>query len=104
MGSYSRTCEIVEAREEPSSANCSKRIYQSASLGLGVHDPEPPVLKLGYRGSIEEDINHLFEAISLKNSSKGGGLSGQASTSSSPLRKNAMKRPITVGTPHSPRF
>ncbi|XP_065855959.1 serine/threonine-protein kinase KIPK2-like [Euphorbia lathyris] len=105
MGSYSRTCEIVEAREELSSANCSKRIYQSNSgLSLGGHDQESSVLKLGYRDSIEEDINQLFEAMSLKNSSKGLGLSGHASTSSSPLRKNAMKRPITVGAPPSPRI
>ncbi|WCJ34348.1 Protein kinase superfamily protein [Euphorbia peplus] len=104
MGSYSRTCEIVEASEEPSSANCSKRIYQSNSrLSLGCHDPQPSV-KVGYRDSIEEDINHLFEAMSLKNSSKGLSHSCQASTSSSPLRKNAMKRPITVGAPPSPRI
>ncbi|EEF28382.1 serine/threonine-protein kinase D6PKL2 [Ricinus communis] len=105
MGSYSRTCEIVEAREEVISANHSKRVYQSHSgLRVGGNDGEPSVLKLGYRDSLEDDINQLFEAISLKNSSKGLGLSNQASTSSSPLRKNAMKRPITVGVPNSPRI
>ncbi|KDP42713.1 hypothetical protein JCGZ_23653 [Jatropha curcas] len=105
MGSHSRICEIVEAREELDSAKNSKRTYQSHSgLSLGGSDRDPPVLKLGYRDSLEDDINQLFEAISLKNSSKGLSFSSQAGPSSSPLRKNAMKRPITVGVPHSPRI
>ncbi|XP_050228333.1 serine/threonine-protein kinase D6PKL1-like [Mercurialis annua] len=107
MGSYSRTCEIVEAREDVNSADHSKRAFQSHSgLRAGGSDREPSVLKLGYRDFLEDDINQLFEAISLKNSSKGLRHSNQASTSSSssPLRKNAMKRPITVGVPQSPRI
>lgn len=105
MGSYSGTCEIVEAREELDSVKHSKGAYRSHSgLRMGGNDQKHPVLKLGYKDSLEGDINQLFEAISLKNSSKGLGYSSQAgsSTSSSPLSKNAMKRPITVGVPHSP--
>lgn len=102
MGSYSRTCEIVEAREELNSAKHSKRTFESHyGINVGDNERESPVLKMGYRNSLEDDINQLFEAISLKNSSKGLILSSQAGPSSSPLRKSAMKRPITV--PHSPR-
>ncbi|KAJ6407595.1 hypothetical protein OIU84_010976 [Salix udensis] len=103
MGSYHGTCEIVEAREELDSAEHSKRAYRSYSgLSEGGNGQKHPVLKLGYKDSLEDDINQLFETISLKNSSKGLGHSNQAGTSASPLRKNAMKRPITVGVPHSP--
>lgn len=103
MGSYHGTCEIVEAREELDSAEHSKRAYRSYSgLSEGGNGQKHPVLKLGYKDSLEDDINQLFETISLKNSSKGLGHSNQAGTSASPLKKNAMKRPITVGVPHSP--
>ncbi|KAL3585888.1 hypothetical protein D5086_012755 [Populus alba] len=103
MGSYPGTCEIVEAEEELDSVEHSKRAYQSYSgLSEGGDGRKHPVLKLGYKDSLEDDINQLFETISLKNSSKGLGLSSQAGTSASPLRKNAMKRPITVGVPRSP--
>lgn len=103
MGSYPGTCEIVEAGEELDSVEHSKRAYQSYSgLSEGGDGRKHPVLKLGYKDSLEDDINQLFETISLKNSSKGLGLSSQAGTSASPLRKNAMKRPITVGVPRSP--
>lgn len=103
MGSYPGTCEIVEAGEELDSVEHSKRAYQSYSgLREGGDGRKHPVLKLGSKDSLEDDINQLFETISLKNSSKGLGLSSQAGTSASPLRKNAMKRPITVGVPRSP--
>ncbi|KAH8505803.1 hypothetical protein H0E87_012855 [Populus deltoides] len=103
MGSYPGTCEIVEAGEELDSVEHSKRAYHSYSgLSVGGDGRKHPVLKLGSKDSLEDDINQLFETISLKNSSKGLGLSSQAGTSASPLRKNAMKRPITVGVPRSP--
>ncbi|KAJ4851103.1 hypothetical protein Tsubulata_037911 [Turnera subulata] len=102
MGSYTGSCEIVEASEEQRPIGSSRVAYQSHSgSSLGCSDRKPPVLKFGYKDSLEDDINQLFEAISLKNS-KGLGLSSQAGTSASPLRKNAMKRPITVGVPNSP--
>ncbi|KAE8676502.1 Protein kinase G11A [Hibiscus syriacus] len=68
MGSYAGTCEIVEAGEELKS--------------------------LGYKGSLEDDINRLFDAINLKGPK---GLGAGSST----LKKNALKKPITVGMPHS---
>lgn len=92
MGSFSGTCEIVEAGEELNMGQHSR--------GTSDKDRKLPMLKLGYKDSLEDDINHLFEAISLKASTKGLGLSQQAGTS--PLRTSALKRPITVGVPHSP--
>lgn len=92
MGSFSGTCEIVEAGEELNMCQHSR--------GTSDKDRKLPMLKLGYKDSLEDDINHLFEAISLKASTKGLGLSQQAGTS--PLRTSALKRPITVGVPHSP--
>ncbi|KAE8098511.1 hypothetical protein FH972_016568 [Carpinus fangiana] len=94
MGSFSGTCEIVEAGEELNVDQHSRGTYDK--------DRKLPMLKLGYKDSLEVDINHLFEAITLKASTKGLGLSQQAGTS--PLRKSALKRPITVGAPHSPGF
>ncbi|PQM39549.1 serine/threonine-protein kinase D6PKL1 [Prunus yedoensis var. nudiflora] len=82
MGSFTGTSEIVEATDELTT------------------DRKPPVLKLGYKDSLEDDINKLFEAINLKASSKGSDNSKQAGTS--PLNKNALKKPITVGVSRSP--
>ncbi|KDP34709.1 hypothetical protein JCGZ_10914 [Jatropha curcas] len=49
------------------------------------------------RYSIEDDINRLFEAIDIRTSAKGFGLSNEGSKDS--LRKKAMKRPIRIGSP-----
>jgi protein-serine/threonine kinase len=94
MGSFSGTCEIVEAGEELNVGQHSRGTYDK--------DRKLPMLKFGYKDSLEDNINHLFEAITLKASTKGLGLSQQAGTS--PLRKSALKRPITVSAPHSPGF
>lgn len=104
MGSYSGSCEIVEAEEQWKSIKHSRRDYRSHSgLSVGEKDKKPAVVKLGPKDYLAEDINQLFEAISLKSSSKGFSRSQQASTSAgtSPMRKNALKKPMTV--PHSPR-
>ncbi|KAB1221290.1 Serine/threonine-protein kinase KIPK [Morella rubra] len=92
MGSFSGTCEIVEAREE---LNLSQH-----SRGTSDKEEKLRKLKLGYKDSLEDDINHLFDAITLKASTKGLSLSQQAG--SSPLKKSALKRPITVGAPRPP--
>lgn len=93
MGSFSGTCEIVEAREELNLGQHSR--------GSNDNDRKLPMLKLGYKNSLEGDINQLFEAISLKPSSKGLRFSQEGT---SPLNKSALKRPITVGMSHSPRI
>ncbi|KAF5473810.1 hypothetical protein F2P56_005768 [Juglans regia] len=92
MGSFSGTCEIVEAGEELNFCQHSRETCDK--------DQKLRKLKLGYKDSLEDDINNLFEAIHLKASTKGLGLSQQ--TGLSPLNKSALKRPITVGAPRSP--
>ncbi|KAF5747818.1 protein kinase G11A [Tripterygium wilfordii] len=104
MGSSSGTCEIVEAGEEVSPVQHSRGAYQLNSGFRLDGNQRPPVVKLGYKESLEDDINQLFEAISLKTSSKELGSSNQAGTSTSPLRKNALKKPITMGMAQSPRL
>ncbi|KAJ7976085.1 serine/threonine-protein kinase KIPK-like [Quillaja saponaria] len=101
MGSFSATCEIVEAREELDISQQSGASYQQ-NYGMSVNDTiqKPPVLKLGFKDALEDDINQLFDSINLKNSSKGLGLSLGGT---SPKAKNVLKKPITMGGSHSPR-
>lgn len=103
MGSFPGTCEIVEAGEEVNSVQHSRRTYQSnAGSSVVDNDQKPRMLKLAYKESIEDDLNQLFEAISLRTSSKGWDLSQDVGTSASPLRKSALKKAMSV--PHSPRM
>jgi len=99
MGSFYGTCEIIEASEELNSVKNSKGIHQTVSYDKG---RASPLLKLGSDKSIEDDINKLFEALSIKTSCKGSTLSDLPDAS--PLRKNALKKPIGVGMPRSPGF
>ncbi|XP_022767133.1 serine/threonine-protein kinase D6PKL1-like [Durio zibethinus] len=104
MGSYSGTREIVEVGEELKPAQQSRGAYRPHyGLGVGEKDRKPPVLKLGYKDSLEDDINQLFQAINLKGP-KGLSVSYQGGASSSSPKKNALKKPITVGMPQSPRI
>ncbi|KAK2655156.1 hypothetical protein Ddye_008208 [Dipteronia dyeriana] len=103
MGSFPGTCEIVEAGEEVNSFQHSRRTYRpNSGSSMADKDRKLPMLKLGFRDSIEDDINQLFEAVSLRTSSKSLGLLNEVGTSSRPLRKNALKKPISV--PQSPRI
>lgn len=104
MGSFPGTCEIVEAGgDEVSSVQNSQRTYRTSSGSIVMDkDQKPRVLKLAYNESLEDDINQLFEAISLKTSTKCWGHSHEVGTSMSPVRKNALKKAISV--PHSPRL
>ncbi|KAF2300777.1 hypothetical protein GH714_015716 [Hevea brasiliensis] len=85
MDALPSTSEIVEATEE---LDFDLKIDEKA----GKHS----VPKSGNRYSIEDDINRLFEAIDVRTSGKGLGLSYESSKDS--LRKKAM-RPIRVGSP-----
>ncbi|KAJ7971518.1 serine/threonine-protein kinase KIPK-like [Quillaja saponaria] len=99
MGSFSATCEIVEAREEMDIGNQSGARYQQKyGISVGDRNQKLPVLKLGYKDVLEDDISKLFDSIDFKNSSKGLGLS-QVGTS--PKMKKALKKPITMGVSHS---
>uniref|UniRef100_A0A5B6ZXM3 non-specific serine/threonine protein kinase n=1 Tax=Davidia involucrata TaxID=16924 RepID=A0A5B6ZXM3_DAVIN len=99
MGSFSGTCEIVELKEEQNLVECSKGIHQP-----GADDKEwkPALLKPKSDNSLEDEINKLFEAINLKTSSKGLGLSDQAGTG--PSRKSAMKKPVRGCVSPSPEI
>ncbi|KAM2685839.1 serine/threonine-protein kinase D6PKL1 [Malus sylvestris] len=100
MGSFAGTSEIVEAKDELTTGQYFHGIHQLNS-GFGKDDKDwklPPVLKLGYKDSLEDDINKLFEAI--KTPSKGSDHSKQVGTS--PLNRSALKKPITVGVSRSP--
>lgn len=99
MGSLSRTCEISEVMDEPTSVQHSRG---SSGFGMNDRDGKLPVLQLGSRDSLEDDINQLFESFNLRSSSRC--MSPANQLGSSPLRKNALKKPITVGVPQSPGF
>ncbi|GMI71022.1 KCBP-interacting protein kinase [Hibiscus trionum] len=103
MGSYSGTCEIVEECEESKPVEHSKRLYRPHSgFGAGDKDGKHSLRKMGYKDSLGEDIYELFEAINLKGP-RGLSVSYHGASSSS-SKKNALKKPIAVGMPHSPRI
>ncbi|XP_027350259.1 serine/threonine-protein kinase D6PKL1 [Abrus precatorius] len=100
MGSYSGTCEIVEAREELNTRK-APGIYQSNSeCSTSEKNQKLSMLKLGYKNDLDDDINKLFESISLKSSSRDLGL---LQDGTSPKLKNALKKPMTMGVSRSPR-
>ncbi|CAH8379850.1 unnamed protein product [Eruca vesicaria subsp. sativa] len=72
MGSFAGKCEIVEEKEDHQNSftysRTSPTIPHSGSSLVDDKDLERPVLKLGYRGSLEDDINQLFESISIRTS------------------------------------
>ncbi|KAL3536140.1 hypothetical protein ACH5RR_004601 [Cinchona calisaya] len=95
MGTFTRSCEIVESNEEMSSIQHSQTLYQAE-----IHEREwqPPVKK-GSNKFLEDDINRLFEGINLR-TSKSLDLSDRLSAGFS--RKNASKMPMKVGVSYSP--
>ncbi|XP_054802339.1 serine/threonine-protein kinase D6PK-like [Prosopis cineraria] len=100
MGSSSGTCEIVEAEEELNSGK-SARIYRTNSeFSMGEKNQKLPMLQLGYKDNLENDINKLFKSVTLKTSLRDSGL---LQDGTSPKMKNTLKKPITVGVSRSPR-
>ncbi|XP_010452257.1 PREDICTED: serine/threonine-protein kinase KIPK1-like [Camelina sativa] len=110
MGSFAGKCEIVEEKEDRQnsivySAKSTPAIPHSGSSLVDDKDLERPVLKLGYRGSLEDDINQLFESISIRTSGMIPSYQVGASSSSrnnGPLQRNALKSPANPGGPRSP--
>ncbi|CAH8363298.1 unnamed protein product [Eruca vesicaria subsp. sativa] len=108
MGSFAGACEIVEEKDVVRLAKHSSR-YCKPALGSSSKDMERPV------GSMEYDIDQLFQSISIKQSP--GRVMGSSSfhhletsasagtsRSTSPSKKSAMKKPFPMGvTPRSPR-
>ncbi|KAK7267939.1 hypothetical protein RIF29_20620 [Crotalaria pallida] len=100
MGSFSGTCEIVEAMEDLNSGKVAG-VYQSKSgYSEAEKNQKLPMLKLGYKDNPDNDINKLFESITLKSSSRDLGI---LQDGTSPRMKSALKKPITMGVPRSPR-
>ncbi|KAF9596990.1 hypothetical protein IFM89_014704 [Coptis chinensis] len=90
MGSLSGTCEIVESKDELKGVNLpSSRSRLDEKLG------KLPMLKTGRNTGIEDDLNHIFEAIDRRTAARSLGLSHQSGTGMS--SKNASKRPVRVG-------
>ncbi|RDX68538.1 Serine/threonine-protein kinase KIPK2, partial [Mucuna pruriens] len=100
MGSFSGTCEIVEAREDLNTEK-DAGIYQSNSgYGMAEKNQKHSVQKLGHKDNLDNDINKLFESITLKSSSRDLGF---LQDGTSPKMKSALKKPMTMGAPRSPR-
>ncbi|XP_022977384.1 serine/threonine-protein kinase D6PKL1-like [Cucurbita maxima] len=91
------TCEIVEAREEIKPVQ--SKVGSHHSDFLSNKDRKLSALKIGFKGSLEDDINQIFESISIKNASKS---LGHSQVEVNALRKSTLKKPITVGIPRSP--
>ncbi|KAK7278632.1 hypothetical protein RJT34_23666 [Clitoria ternatea] len=100
MGSFSGTCEIVEAKEDLNTEKGAGTNQSNSGYLLAEKNQKLPVLKLGYKDDLDDDINKLFESITLKSSSRG---SGVLQDGTSPKMKSALKKPITVGVSRSPR-
>ncbi|KAK7244938.1 hypothetical protein RIF29_39767 [Crotalaria pallida] len=100
MGSFSGTCEIVEVRTELMTGKPAVVCHSNSEYNAAGKNQKFPALKLEYKDSLDDDINKLFESITLKSSSRGLGLSHDGTV---PKMKNALKRPITVGVSRSPR-
>lgn len=120
MGSFAGASEIVEEKDVVRLAKHSSR-YCMPPLGSSKDIEQRPALKSGYEGSMEYDIDQLFQSITIKPSprrvmcssfhhletsaSAGTSRSTSAGTSrsTSPSKKGAMKKPFPMGTPRSPR-
>lgn len=111
MGSFEGSCEIVEEKDVVRLPKHSSRHCKPA-LGPSKDMERPPPLK---QGTMEYDIDQLFQSITIK-PSPGRGMgsssfhhletsaSAGTSRSTSPSKKSAMKKPFPMGgTPRSPR-
>ncbi|KAL2323123.1 hypothetical protein Fmac_027502 [Flemingia macrophylla] len=100
MGPFSGTCEIVEAREDLNTEK-DTGIYQSNSgCSMPEKNQKPLAPKQGFKDNLDDDINKLFESITLKSASRDLSF---LQDGTSPKMKSAMKKPITACAPRSPR-
>ncbi|KAL9301851.1 putative serine/threonine-protein kinase KIPK2 AGC-RSK-2 family [Arabidopsis thaliana] len=112
MESFAGSCEIVEEKDAVRLVKHSSR-YCMSPLGSSKDMEQRPALKSGYQGSMEYDIDQLFQSITIKPSPRrvmGSSFhhletsaSAGTSRSTSPSNKGAMKKPFPMGTPRSPR-
>ncbi|PIA39234.1 hypothetical protein AQUCO_02700428v1 [Aquilegia coerulea] len=96
MGSLPGTCEIVEATDECDSVQHFKGINLPSSRSrMDEKVGKLPMLKTGRNCALEEDLNHIFEAIDRRTAARSLALSHQSVIGMS--TKNASKRPVRVG-------
>ncbi|KAK7378774.1 hypothetical protein VNO80_04221 [Phaseolus coccineus] len=100
MGSCSGTSEIVEAGEELNTRKAPGIYQYNSECSTSEKSHKLSALKLGYKDNLDDDINKLFESIAVKSSSRDLGL---LQDGTSPRLKSALKKPITMGVPRSPR-
>lgn len=86
MGSFRGNCEIIEVKDEHSTARKPQSRAQD-------RDKKPPMIRKGMNRTLEDDINKLFEAVNLRSSK---------SLDLSDVRRNASKKPMTGIGSHSP--
>ncbi|KAF8091571.1 hypothetical protein N665_0443s0028 [Sinapis alba] len=105
MGSFAGSCEIVEEKDEVRLAKVHSGRY---ALGSSSKDSERKQQR-EYHGSLEYDIDKLFQSIPVKPPTRlltssfletSAARSAGPSRTTSPSKRIAMKKP---GTPQSPR-
>ncbi|KAL7092211.1 hypothetical protein ACP275_12G151700 [Erythranthe tilingii] len=90
MGSFRGNCEIIEAKDEQSTAQRTQTLRQ---LRTYEREQKPPILKKGSNKTLEDDINKLFEAVNLRTCK---------SLDLSDARRNASKKPMRGNGSYSP--
>lgn len=99
MGTSNGSCEIIEVKEEMTLKEQSRgRRY--GQMSINEQNKKLPELKLKSKEFLEDDINQLFESLSVKTSAKS--LEPIHRAGKAPMFKNNLKKPITVGMPNSP--
>ncbi|KAE9590062.1 putative protein kinase AGC-RSK-2 family [Lupinus albus] len=100
MGSFSGSCEIVEAKEDLNIGKAAWVYHTNSGYNVAEKNQKFPVLKLGCKDNPDNDINKLFELFTLKSSSRDLGV---VHDGTSPKMRSALKKPMTMGVPRSPR-
>ncbi|XP_075510028.1 serine/threonine-protein kinase D6PKL2-like [Primulina tabacum] len=93
MDSFRGNCEIVKAKDEPSTT-LQPRTFHHVSRTWD-REQKPPLMNKGYKKSLEDDIEKLFEAVNIR-ASKSLDLSG--------IQINSSKMPMRFSSSHSPGF
>lgn len=90
MGSSRGNCEIVEAKDEPSTIRRPQTVREVMTQDM---EQRPPIMKKARNKGLQDDINKLFEAVNLRSS---------RSLDLSDSWRNASKQPMKSTGTHSP--
>ncbi|XP_051131595.1 protein kinase G11A-like [Andrographis paniculata] len=90
MGSTSRNCEIVEAKDEQ---RTPRRLQTFRHVKSQDKDQRLPTLKKVHNKAVEDDINRLFDAVNLRNCK---------SLDLTDSWRNASKKPMKAASSLSP--